>query len=156
MPRFVFKLEAVLEQRRHAERQKQRAVAALEAARQELEAAIARGQREIRACKEDLRALLGASAAGPVELAPVRLQAVASLHAQARTQRLALKLAGVYKQLDAARAELLSAATARKAVELLRERRLAEWKRDLARRENAELDEIATIRAARLRTPGTH
>jgi flagellar export protein FliJ len=148
MPRFVFTLQALLDQRVHAERRAQHAVAALERQRLDLEARVSARQGEIRAFKAELRSLLGGQEAG-VDLRTVRVQAAASLHAHAQTQRLALGLAGVYQRLEGARRALREAATRRRAVELLRERRYAAWKREIDRRESSELDEIGTMKAAR-------
>jgi flagellar export protein FliJ len=48
--------------------------------------------------------------------------------------------------LEAARRRLLEATTARKAVSLLRERRLAEWRLGERRREEREIDDLNTMR----------
>lgn len=151
MVRFRFNLQALLDQRSHVERQKQLAVAAIERQRADVQDQISARQAEIRSHKDDLRALLAPlrQGEGGVDLRTARLQANASLHVQARTQRLALQLAGVYKRLEAARHELREAATRRRAVELLKQRRFEAWKLNERRRESNELDEIATLRAAR-------
>ncbi len=47
------------------------------------------------------------------------------------------------RRLEAARGELLRAAAARKAVELLRERQREQWRQEMGRREIADLDDIA-------------
>jgi flagellar export protein FliJ len=147
MAKFVFRLQALLEQRSHEERQKQLAVAAVERERAALEAEIAGHQRVIGGFREDIRAML---ASGGVDVREVRLQAAASLHAQAATQRKAIRLAGVYQRLESARGELRAAATRRRAVELLKEKRFEHWKDEIKRKEDIELDEIGTLRAARL------
>jgi flagellar protein FliJ len=51
--------------------------------------------------------------------------------------------------MEAARAGLIEAAKARRAVELLRERRWEEWKFAQEKAETAALDELAVIAAAR-------
>ena len=84
-----------------------------------------------------------------VALHAVKMQANASLHLVARAQQAVLELAGVHKRLDAARIELLSATTARKAVELLRDRRYQQWKHEQARKEAAESDELNVMRHGR-------
>ncbi len=162
MPRFIFGLQALLDQRNQVERARQLSVAAVERERLTLESGISSLQRQIRSHKDDLRSLL--SGAGDhqltagVDTRTVRLQAGASLHAQASAQRLALQLAGVYRRLESARADLRRATTDRRAVELLKERRFEQWKREQARRETAELDELATMAAARRSDfiPGDH
>ncbi len=151
MPKgFVFKLQPVLDQRLREEKRHQRLVAEIERRRLEIEERIRACQRGIAAAKEDLRDRLGAGRSGQgVALLDVRMQASASLHLVGLAQQAVFELAGVHKHVDAARLELLKAATARKAVELLKTRRLEQWKRDLARREAAEADELNVMRHAR-------
>lgn len=160
MARFVFPLQAVLDQRTHAEQRAQQAVAVVERERVELEARVGDAQREIRGYKEDWARLLAPAAERrpddpPPDMRFVRLQAHASLSAQGRTHRLALQLAGVYQRLERARAELRRATTRRKAVETLKARQYEAWRREQARRETGAIDEIATIRAARALMAGT-
>lgn len=154
MARFVFPLQALLEQRENVERSRQLAVAAIERERLELELRVSACQQQIRSHKGDLRDLLAGSSPralqGGVDTRTVRLQASASLHAQASAQRLALQLAGVYRRLQSAQVELRKATTARKAVETLKQRRYEEWKREQSRRETAALDELATMAAGRV------
>lgn len=149
VPGFVFRLQAVLEHRSHVEQEKMLAVAAIERERQALERALAERQREIRACKEDLRAMLGGGDSGVVDPRPVRLQAAAAFRAQAQSQRLLLQLAGVHRRLESAKEELRRASSAKRAVELLKARRHSQWKREMDRRDSAEMDEIGTRAAVR-------
>ncbi len=144
MPRFIFELQSVLKARLAEERQEQLAVASIEVQRARLEQMIRECQRGIVQARDDLRDRLGAEQSGTqVDLASVRMQAGASLHLVARTQRAVLELAGVHARLDAARLKLLAAATRRKAVEALRDRRYEAW-RDAERRADANaMDEIA-------------
>jgi len=150
MATFIFSLQALLDQRLHFERERQLSVAAIERERLELEARVTACQNEIRSHKEDLRQLLGGPTGGAVDTRTVRLQAGAALHARARTQRMALQLAGLYRRLESARSELRKATMKRRAVELLRDKQFNEWKREIERRESRELDEIGTMRAARI------
>jgi flagellar biosynthesis chaperone FliJ len=172
MARFIFKLEAVLEQRSAIERDKKLAVAVLERERLAIEDAIRACQRGIVKEKEEWRLRLsGVHARGPgasgepagvggmagvggvgkvggagLDVRAIRLQASTTGQLNAKAQQEVLRLAGVHKRLEAARCELLEATTRRKAVELLKARRFQEWKDALARRENAELDELAVMR----------
>lgn len=148
MPRFRFNLEAVLELRRREERDKQLVVASLEQDRLALEDRIRSLQRGIVQERLDLRDRLGGDGAA-VRLDDVRVQANAGLHMVARAQRAVLELSGVHKRLDAARAELLETTKRRKAVQMLRDRRFDEWRREQSRREAAELDELAVMAAHR-------
>lgn len=150
MARFVFRLDSVLEQRRGAERAAQRIVAALERHRLDLEGSLRDIQDQIVREKEDLRAhLSGAPGTGPVQMRHVRLQAGASLRLVGKAHHAAIQLAGVLARLEGARRDLMAATTRRKAVETLRERRWSAWKEAGARREDADLDELAVMSAAR-------
>lgn len=144
--KFRFRLQVVLEQRERLEREKQIVVARLERERLEGETRLRELQRAIAESGAEMRTRLGggAGAGGTVAIQHVRLQAGASLHLATRARLSALELAGVYQRLERARAELLAAARARRAVELLKERRHAEWKQDMNRAEGLLVDEVAT------------
>lgn len=148
MPRFIFKLQAVLTQRQAAERRCQSAVAALERERAGVEGRIRELQRAIVTAREDVRAGLAAGG-GALDIGGVRLAAGASLHLVAQAQRAVIELSGIHGRLDAARLQLLRAATRRRAVELLRDRRYEEWLASERRREDAALDELGVMRAAK-------
>lgn len=158
MARFRFDLQRLLDHRQRVERDKQLAVAALERERIALEDRIREHQRAIGATKADLRSALlgerlrerpGARASGGMDPRSVRMQAGASLHLVVKTQQLVIALAGLHKKINAARLELLQAATQRKAVELLRQRRFERWRMEQARRETAELDDLTAARVGR-------
>ncbi len=150
---FRFRLERLLEQRRREERDKQAVVASIERERLAIEDRLRGRQRAFESVRSDLRSLLGVQAintgAESVTIADLRQQAAASHHLVADAQRLALALAGVHRRLDAAREELARAAAARKAVEKLRDRERDAFERSLRKKEQAEMDEIASTRAAR-------
>lgn len=151
MARFVFELEAVLKQRLAVEREKQLAVAGLERERAELEDAIRGMQRDLTQEKQELRDQLAAEKgrSTTLDLRGVRFQAGAALRLITLAQRAVLRLAGVHRKIDAARLELLQAATRRKAVEALKERRFEEWKNEEKRREAGAADELNVMFAAR-------
>jgi len=142
MTGFRFGLDPVLRQRTREEEEKQRAVAALERQRLAIEAEIRGYQAGIEAEREDLSERLAGAREG-IDLGSVRLQANASLHMITMAQRAALRLAGVYERLDAARLALLEASTRRKAVEALKDERYAAWRSARTKKELAALDEIA-------------
>lgn len=151
MARFVFRLRPVLEQREREERDRQLAVAELERERLRLED-------ELRGCewaahreRRELRDRLGGG--GGVDVGAARWQAHASLGAMSRAREAALRLAGVHTRLDRARAALLEAAARRKAVESLRDRQLAAWKAEQAKKERIELDEVASVMTGRAGEP---
>jgi flagellar biosynthesis chaperone FliJ len=158
MARFVFELQAALEQREREERNRQMVVAQLQRESLEIEDAIRRTQTGIVREKEALRDALRAERAGGlggvlVDLDAARRQGAATLGKIREAQQAAIKLAGVLKRLDSARLDLLEAARERKAVELLRDRRYEAWKRDQMCRETAESDELAVMRAGRRDAP---
>ena len=144
MPKFRFALQAVLDQRERVEQQKQRIVAEIEGQRAAVEGRLRELQRAITQEKGEQGEKLRAG-----DVAGARGQAAAIVRLAAAAQRVVLELAGVHKRLEGARADLLEAAKRRKAVELLRERRYEEWRLDLERRDAAETDERAVMRAGR-------
>ncbi|MEM9083852.1 MAG: flagellar export protein FliJ [Planctomycetota bacterium] len=137
---FRFKLDPLLELREREERDAQLALAAVQAEADEIEAEITGAQRAINQLKEDLRSVIGV---GPVQVRQVGRQAAATLTKRARTQENALRLAEVYRRVEAARGLLVEAAQRRRAVELLKERRLEAFRRAEMKRENEELDDLA-------------
>lgn len=149
MATFRFTLEPVLSQRLAAEREKQRAVATLERELLEIEGEIVRLQRGMVGARQDWRDALAPRVGSPTDMTHVRMQAQESFRLFVGARRLALRLAGAHRRIDAARAELLAASRARRAVELLKEKRYAEWKRAQARLEMAALDELVVMRAGR-------
>ena len=79
------------------------------------------------------------------------MQANASLAIMRDAQRTVLELAGLHRQLEQARERLREAAKERRAVELLKERKLEAWRRSQARAEQLLLDELSVGRASRQR-----
>jgi flagellar export protein FliJ len=147
MPRFIFHLQPVLNARLVAERERQRVVAALERRRIGLEEGLKRQQVKITAGREALRQGL----VGLIDAVSLRSHAASSMRMMRDAQRLAVELAQVYESIERARADLAEAATARRAMELLRDRRFAQWKRTQEKREAALLDDLAGSKAARRR-----
>ncbi|GDX99136.1 hypothetical protein LBMAG48_15400 [Phycisphaerae bacterium] len=152
MARFVFNLQAVLKQRSALEKQRMIAVAAIERERLALEQRIREAHESVEAERHELREQLSGIREGEsrmIDLRGVRFQAGAAFVLRARTQQLILQLAGLHKRLEHSREQLRQAVAARKAVELLRERRFDEWKNEQSRKEAMTLDELATMRFAR-------
>lgn len=140
--KFKFRLQPVLEQRERLEQEKQRRFAELERERIAVEETLRDCQQNIRDAKLDWRDRLGgAGGASLVVIPEVRAQANASLHMEAKARQAAMALAGAYKRVEHARAELLKAATARRAVELLRDRWHEEWRQAERRIDAARVDE---------------
>ncbi|MBX3357221.1 MAG: flagellar export protein FliJ [Phycisphaeraceae bacterium] len=152
MSRFVFELESVLALRQRQEKDRQRAVAAIQRERVVIEEKISGYQRQIALAKQAMRAQLSsASPAGGVAVSSVRMEAVAVSHMMVLAQRAVLDLAAVHARLEAARTELVRAATARKAVETLRSRRFERWRLEQSRKETAAMDEIGSLLTDRRR-----
>ena len=145
MPRFRFKLQPVLDARKRAEDLRRRDVAELESERQRLEESLRRRQESIVNARGDARENL----VGVVRPHRLRAAANAAMSMMRDAQRSVLELAGVHRRLDAARAVLSDASRERRAIELVKERRFEEWKTAIERREQADLDEIATNEGAR-------
>jgi flagellar protein FliJ len=150
--KFVFPLEAVLKQRKAAEERKQRAVAVLEAERLMIEDEIRACQRAIEQERDDLRRILHEEQReGGVDLRGARMQASAALRMVAKTHDGVTRLAGVASRIDAARLELIDAMRRRRAIEIMRERLFEEWRQAGNRAESLATDELAVMRAARVR-----
>ncbi len=147
--KFRFRLQPVLEQRERLEQEKQLRFAELERERIAAEESLRRCRQDIQDATLDLRTRLGGEGGGGgggamVVIPEVRAQAGASLHMEAKARQAAMALAGSYKRVERARVDLLHAATARKAVELLRARQHEEWRREALHAEAAQVDEAAT------------
>ena len=147
MPRFVFKLQPVLDQRQRQEREKQRVVALLDQDRLALESRIRMFQGMIEDERTTLSDALGTGKR--VDLQAVKMQAGATLRHHFDAQKTVLELAGVFKRLNTARQELAQAAARRKAVELLKDQQLEAFKYAQDKKESNELDEISVMRFAR-------
>lgn len=137
MPRFTFKLEGVLEQRQHAELQRQREVAF--------------AQQKLLKLQAELDAMSAVSRNSAAELrSPKFLSAVALISHQRFAAAMRQKGAALRRQraeaereLAEAQASLTEAAKQRKVMEKLREREHAKWQEQERRRELADADEIS-------------
>jgi len=147
MPRFKFRLQPVLDQRKREERDKQLVVASLERERLALESRIRSCQLMIEDERSTLSAALGTGQR--VDLRTVKMQAGATLRHNFEAQRTVLELAGVFGKLGSAREDLAQSAARRKAVELLYEQQLSAYKRELDQKESYELDEMSVMRFQR-------
>lgn len=156
MPRFRFKLQSVLEMRERAEQAQQARFAAANAAVLAIRQRAERIAGELREGRDTLRSRLmpaegRAAAPSPVNMAEVRAGSAAALHGTLRLQRAAIEMAGASVKAEAARADLLKAGIRRKAVQSLRDRALARFRAEQARREALEQDDQNIMRA-RLRS----
>ena len=151
MAKFRFELESLLRARQRAEDVVEREVARLEQARTGLEDALRGRQHRLSESKRSVRHQL----VGTIEPSNVRMQANASLAIMRDAQRTVLELAGLHRQLEQARERLREAAKERRAIELLKERKLEAWRRSQARAEQVLLDELAVGRASPQRREDT-
>lgn len=147
MPKFIFKLQPVLDQREREERNKMLAVAELEREKLALESRIRNSKMMM---DDERQTLVHTLMSGQsVDMRAVKLQAGASLKHNFDAQRTVLELAGLHQRLQSARSELAQASARKKAVELLREQQRTAFKRELDRRETNELDEMSVMRHSR-------
>lgn len=135
MTKFTFKLEGVLEQRKHAERQCQRDVAT--------------AQQKLLHAQAELDALSAVRRTSSAELRTGRMTAAALVahqrfaHAtRTKVTSLRIQIAGAKAELEQAQTSLIEAAKQRKVMEKLREREEARWTDALRKRETRESDEI--------------
>ncbi len=142
-------LRVVLEQRERVEQEKQRAVAELTRSANAIEERMRRSHASLMTIRSELRTVLAPQSGAAVAMSDIRLQAGATLHGQVQLQAMAIELAGVQSRLRAARESLMEATASRKAVQLLRDRRVQEARCAAERRESVELDEISTVRHGR-------
>jgi len=139
MARFIFKLEAVLRQRKQIEQQKMRDLAIR--------------QQAVVALQEDLQKLNGQAQTAMTDLRDNRLIGSINLSFLSAHRRfimamgrqamgIAHKIAQGQKLVDEARLILAEAAKNRKAIEKLREKQQEIWQREQTYKESMELDEI--------------
>jgi flagellar export protein FliJ len=139
MARFVFRLSGVLRHRRHIERQRQRDLAALDAQMTLKRAQFAELDRQVRENLDDLRQN---RLIGRIDVSFLQAHRRYMLAMRKKVFDMAGEMAVLQQQIDRARLALTRAATDRKALELLRDKRKNEWLADQSRREIAQLDEV--------------
>ncbi len=152
MPRFVFKLEALLEQRTREQRRMRLAVAEIEQERLRLEEQRRRRQENLQESRDELRALFGQRGAREtvvVEAEQLKRGAAIAVAADRAARTLAIQLAGVHRRLAQARGQLRLADVRLKAVEQLKQRQHERFRARLNKLEAEEMDELAVMRAGR-------
>ena len=143
---FVFKLDALLELRRHAEKERQRAVAQVQ---QEVNGLRRQIQQTQVAIAQQNRTLVKDKLVGILDMPYIAYEKRFVGNLQMLLVQTMQKLAGVEQKLAAARGQLLEATKARKVIEKLREKQHARWQQEQDRRENLALDELGTQVALR-------
>ncbi|MEM6855268.1 MAG: flagellar export protein FliJ [Planctomycetota bacterium] len=140
MAQFEFRYESLLQHRRNLEDQAQRQMAERVRTQMILTEQLRSMQTQITESKRDL----GDALIGKIDLSRVGEFTRYNADSTVRGRELVKRLAELETQVEAARQQLLSATQQRKALDLLRERDLLEWKREQDRKETAELDELAS------------
>jgi len=139
MPRFVFKLKAVLRQRRHVERQRQRDLAIVQGEMAKLDGELRAITAEVKAAEVDVRQN---HLVGRLDLNFIAAHRRYVIAMERRGMNVVQRMAQVQKQVEAAQRALAAAAIQRKTIEKLRERQWERWKADWEAKEAAQTDEI--------------
>ena len=136
---FVFPYDSLLEQRRVEERRRQRALAELLREEQRMKDRLAEMQTTVSRAKHEMATGL----TGRVDLQAIT--GIARYAGQLRQTGLQAvrQTAAFGPKIEQARRQLAEAIRARRALELLRERRETVWNREQAKKEQIELDEAA-------------
>ncbi|NRA57933.1 MAG: hypothetical protein HRU13_07425 [Phycisphaerales bacterium] len=148
--RFVFELQAVLEQRHREEQRAQAALAAVQHERLEIERDLA----DLRLAVEAERDVTRSMMVGRLTANSLREHIAGELGADRKARALAIKLAGVQKRIDAARDVLREASVQHEAINRLREQRLRAWVDELERAERLEVDDLMVMRRGHVATEG--
>ncbi|MCH2145830.1 MAG: flagellar export protein FliJ [Phycisphaerales bacterium] len=145
MGKFTFKLQALLDLRKREEDRIRMEYAELSRARGRIEDLLRMQHGRITEQKSGLREKL----VGSIDTDALRTHAHGVLGVMRDAQVAAIELAGLARRQGRAHAELIAAQAKRRAVELIRERRLSEWRIEQERREVAELDDLVCRGAGR-------
>ena len=140
MAKFVFKLAALLRQRKREEQECQRLLAEQAAAVNAAEEAVRRINEAVQAGHEDVRSHLK----GQLDMGFLTAHRRFMIAMQRQATDLVQKVAVAKRLLEEARVKLAEAAKRRKAIEKLREKQLERWAADQTRRETALSDEIGS------------
>jgi flagellar FliJ protein len=140
MAKFVFKLEALLKQRKREEREWQRLLAEQAAIVNSAEEAVRRINAAVESGHDDVRRHL----MGKLDMSFLTAHRRFMGAMQRKVMDLVQKVAIAKKRLEEIRIKLTEAAKRRKAIEKLRENQFDRWKMDQAQRETALSDEIGS------------
>jgi len=142
---FRFRFQSVLDHRRLVEEQRQRELAICLRRKAELEDLLRQTQQTLRGNKQQL----AESLIGHVDMSQLGGYARYASHMTVRGMDVVRRIAAASNQAEEARARLLDATKRVKALELLRDRELAQWKKARKKAEAAHLDEVAVQQHAR-------
>ncbi len=138
MPKFVFKFQAVLRQRKGIEQQRQRELGAVMGDLNAVEAEVADLNLQVKDVTNDMRSRL----VGRLDMNFLVAHRRFMLGMQRKGVDLVQRLTEVQAKVDEARSNLAEAARQRRVMEKLRERHFEVWKAALTAKETAEMDEI--------------
>jgi flagellar FliJ protein len=139
MPKFQFNLEGVLRQRKHIEQEKQRVLAEKQTQLVEIQNALRQLEETVRSTNDDVRQN---RLVGRLDMNFIAAHRRFLNGMQRQGLELAQRIVLAQRAVDEARAQLAEAAKQRKIIEKLREKQFMRWRENLARREQAEMDEI--------------
>ena len=135
MGRFTFKLQAVLDQRLHVERQRQCELADVQRGIVAIEKALT--EAEVSLSHEGLKL-----SRGRVDAKMLAAQARFSSAMRKKMARLREQLAAAQRQQETRQGALVEASKARKVMEKLREKQEARWNEDQQKRELVAADDV--------------
>jgi flagellar FliJ protein len=141
MPRFIFRLESVLRQRKRAEQEAQRELGHRQATLVSLQNDLQSLDEALRTAAEDMRNNHLTGALDMNFLASHRRFVNAM---QRQGLNLVQKIAAAQRSVDEARGLLAEAAKKRKVIEKLREKQFARWQEEQGRKETSAMDEIGS------------
>lgn len=142
---FRFRFQAVLDHRKLVEEQRQRELAICLRHKAELENLLRQTQQTLRGNKQQLADAL----TGRIDMSQLGGYARYANHMTVKGMGVVRRIAAAEQQAEQARARLLEATKRVKALELLRDRELAQWKKQQRKAEDAQLDEVAVQQHAR-------
>lgn len=138
MAKFVFKLDGVLKQRKHEERERLREASQRQAVVTEIESSLRRLHESVSGSNDDVRTN---RLTGKLDMNFLGAHRRFLFAMQRRAIELAQKMAYAQKQLQEAQSLLAEAAKRRKTIEKLRENQFARWRAEQGRKEQLQLDE---------------
>lgn len=147
MAKFVFKLRAVLRLRELREKTQKGALAAALAEQRDAHEHLRRANDAAEESRHTWRESLGGHGGGLFNTRDARLQAMTNLKTLARLDHAAIRVAGAERRVETQRQRLAMLSRDRRAVELVKEARLAAWKEEQKRGEAAVLDDLSVMRA---------
>jgi flagellar FliJ protein len=140
MPKFDFKLEGVLRQRKNAEQQLQRELAVFQGEMAVLEAELRALDVSVQQTTEDLRQN---RMTGRLDLNFLGAHRRFTLAMQRKALGIAQQMNGVRIKMVESQRKLGEAVKKRKILEKLREKQFEEWRQGIAKQELHDLDEVA-------------